>query len=412
MVKLVNSKLDIRLVCNKRKEQLEEGFVKDFDKEIIGKVRNVHKTLKGYEPTPLVRLNGLAKAFGVKDLFVKDESHRVGLKAFKVLGASFAVVNLLCEKLGLNIENVSFDYLKSDEVREKIGEITFATASDGNHGKGLAWAARELGQKAVVYLPKGTAYSRVDAIKNLGAEAFVTDMNYDDTVRSVIDLAKKNGWEVVQDTAWEGYLDVPKWVMQGYATMAKEAIDQLEEYGEIKPTHVFLQAGVGAMAGSVLGCLANCYDGNHPKTYMVEPHNAACIYKSIEINDGKPHHVTGDLSTIMAGLSCGEPNPIGWDIIKDYSDGAFSCSDYVAARGMRILANPIGQDEKIVSGESGAVGLGLISLLMEYDDLNKMKEALHLNGESIILLFNTEGDTDPVNYRDVIWNGKYPTLLR
>lgn len=379
--------------------------------EEISKVRNFHRTVDSCKRTPLVKLTFLSGELGVKEIFVKDESRRGGLNSFKVLGSSFAIAKLLCKKLSLNIEEVNFEYLKSEEVKRETGPITFATCSDGNHGRGVAWTARELGQKAVIYLPKGSTCSRVEAIRELGAEAIVIDLNYDDTIRYAVKMAKQNNWEIVQDTSWEGYEEIPKWIMQGYAAMAYEAIEQLEETGINKPSHMFIQAGVGAMAGAVLGFCANYYNGKPPITMVMEPVNAACIYESVKENDGNVHCVTGELETIMAGLACGEPILEGFKILRDFAAALCKCPDYVTARGMRILANPIGSDERIFSGESGAIGTGLLSLLMQKKELCEYKEKLGLNSNSTVLLFSTEGATDPVNYRNILWDGKYSVPL-
>lgn len=406
----INGKVQMDAIFNeKRKNATMDKYPLFLSQEELRKVRKFHKTLTNYKPTPLVKLDNLAKDLGIKSIFVKDESKRNGLNSFKVLGGSYAVAKLLCNKLGIDIEDVTFDDLKSNEVREKMGQVTFATCSDGNHGKAVAWSAKELGHKAIIYLPKGTVKRRVDAIKELRAEAIVTDMNYDDTVRYVAKKSRQNKWEIVQDTAWEGYAEIPEWIMQGYSTMGNEAIDQLKDLGIGKPTHIFLQAGVGAMAGSILGCYANLFNGEHPITGIIEPNNAACMFKSAMIDDGRPHVVGGDLETIMAGLACGEPISMGWDILRDFAHMFITCPDYVTARGIRILANPIGEDKKIVSGESGAVGVGLLSLLMELTELKEIKSRFGLNKNSIVLIFSTEGDTDPVNYRKIIWDGKYQT---
>ncbi|SQC93846.1 Diaminopropionate ammonia-lyase [Cedecea neteri] len=215
-----------------------------FSRKQAQQARHFHQKIAGYKPTPLYALNELATLFGVRKILVKDESQRFGLNAFKMLGGSYAIAQLLCEKYQLNIDDLSLEDLKT-RITEKM---TFATTTDGNHGRGVAWAARQLGQNAVVYMPKGSAQERVDAILRLGAECIVTDMNYDDTVRFTMQTAQKNGWEVVQDTAWDGYTKIPTWIMQGYATLADEAVEQMASMGIARPTHVFLQAGVGAMA--------------------------------------------------------------------------------------------------------------------------------------------------------------------
>ncbi len=280
--------------------------------------------------------------------------------------------------------------------------MVFVTATDGNHGRAVAWAAARLGCSSIVYMPKGSSLRRLQHIKDTGAEAFITDVNYDDTVRLAKKKADEIGGALVQDTAWEGYEKVPNWITQGYTTMAAEAIDQMKSDGGIKPTHVFLQAGVGSFAGGILGYFTNIFKDEPPVTVIAEPENAACIYKSALTDDGRPHSVTGDLNTIMAGLACGEPNTVTWPILRDFAKIYVSCPDYVAAKGMRILAAPSGNDKKVISGESGAVGLGLLTLLLEKEELKPLKEKLKLNENSVIICFSTEGDTDPEQYRAII----------
>lgn len=380
-----------------------------LSQEEIKSVRNFHATIEGYKATPLVSLDDLAKGLGVSRIYVKDESYRFGLNAFKGLGATYAIAKLLCEKLDVDINSISFDYLKSPEVAERIKDMVFVTATDGNHGRAVAWAATQLGCKSIVYMPKGSSIRRLQHIKDAGADVSITDVNYDEAVRIAKRKAEEIGGYVIQDTAWEGYEKVPNWICQGYTTMAYEAIDQMKLDGITKPTHLFLQAGVGSFAGAVLGYYANVFKGELPITTIVEPENAATIYKSALTNDGEPHAVTGDLETIMAGLACGEPNVVTWEILRDFAKAYVSCPDYVAARGMRILANPVGNDKKVISGESGAVGLGLVSLLLEREELKELKDQLQLDENSVILCFSTEGDTDPEHYNKVVYDEKNPS---
>ncbi len=286
-------------------------------------------------------------------ILVKDESQRFGLNAFKMLGGAYAIAQLLCEKYH-GYQRILIRYLQS-QYKEKM---TFATTTDGNHGRGVAWAAQQLGQNAVIYMPKGSAQERVDAILRLGARCIVTEMNYDDTVRFTMQTARQNGWEVVQDTAWEGYTKIPTWIMQGYATLADEAVEQMAAMGIARPTHVFLQAGVGAMAGGVLGYLVDVFGARDLHSVIVEPELADCLYRSGV--KGQIVNVGGSMATIMAGLACGEPNPLGWDILRNCATQFISCQDAVAALGMRVLGNPLGTDPRVISGESGAVGLGIL----------------------------------------------------
>lgn len=370
------------------------------------KARSFHQGLPGYEPTPLHSLDGLAKLVGVRSILVKDESYRFGLNAFKMLGGVYAIARLLCDEFNLDITECDFTALK-EQITEKR---TFATATDGNHGRGVAWAANQLGQNAVVYMPKGAAEERVNNIRQLGAECIVTDMNYDDTVRYVVELANKKGWKVVQDTAWEGYTDIPTWIMQGYSTLASEAIGQIYEQSFHTPTHVILQAGVGALAGGVLGYLADSLGPNKLKAIIVEPDQADCIYRSGSSEAGEIINVGGDMATIMVGLACGEPNPLGWQVLRNCASHFISCEDSVAALGMRVLGNPLAGDPRVVSGESGAIGLGLIAAVHYSDTKQALMKELGLNEDSVVLVVNSEGDTDPVNYRDVVWLGKYAAV--
>lgn len=388
-----------------RSKKEEKTNVDYMSGSVIEGVRSFHNSFDEYSITPLHELKNLSNYLGIKSLFLKDESYRFGLNAFKVLGGSYAIGKYLANRLGVDMKDISFEYLKSNYAKEKLGEITFVTATDGNHGRGVAWAANQLGQKSVVYMPKGSSEIRLENIRKEGAEATIIDGNYDDAVRLSDDMSKKHGWVVVQDTAWEGYEDIPTWIMQGYGTIIHEAIEQLNRYGEKKPTHVFLQAGVGSFAGSILGYLVSKFKEDRPITVIVEPDKANCLYNSSI--KGEIENVTGDMNTIMAGLACGEPNTISWELIRDYADGYFSCPDYVSAKGMRILASPLKGDPQVISGESGAVGVGVISLLMQRDEYKDLREKLNLNEDSIVLIISTEGDTDPKKYRDIVWDGKY-----
>jgi diaminopropionate ammonia-lyase len=222
--------------------------------------------------------------------------------------------------------------------------------------------------------------------------------------------SQEKGWVMVQDTAWEGYEEIPGWIMQGYTTLALEALDEFERQEGEAPTHVFLQAGVGSFAGGVQGLLAQRYGERRPVTAVVEPELADCIFRSAAAADGNPHFVTGDMPTVMAGLACGEPNTVGWSILRDYSDGYISCPDWVAANGMRILASPRPGDARVISGESGAVTTGIVECLMRMPDMAPVREALELDGDSRVLVISTEGDTDPVMYRKIVWQGAYPEI--
>lgn len=382
--------------------------INQLDTAAVQAARRFHRTFPEYEVTPLHRLAALAERLDVRDVWVKDESYRFGLNAFKVLGGSFAIGKHLAQRLGVDIADVSFAQLRSDEVKARLGDVTFVTATDGNHGRGVAWAATQLGQKSVVFMPHGASPQRLANIQNEGAEAAITALNYDDTVRHASAYADEHGGVLMQDTAWDGYEQIPAWIMQGYCTLIDEALEQIDASSPgARPTHVFLQAGVGSFAASIVGHLAARYGDARPLTLIVEPDEAACIYKSARMNDGNPHAVPGSLPTIMAGLACGEPSATAWEILRDYADVFISCPDMLAARGMRILGNPLYGDPAVVSGESGgAVGIGVLSEAAHDDDL---AAALRLGPDAQVLVISTEGDTDPGAYRDIVWDGRYPS---
>jgi len=365
--------------------------------EQVERVRAFHRSIPHYQPTPLARLNGLADRLGVAALWVKDESKRFGLNAFKGLGGSYAIACELARRLGRPLEELSFETLCRSA--ETLGVLTFVTATDGNHGRGVAWAARELGHRAVVYMPKGSAQERLDNIRAQGAQAEITDLNYDDAVRLAARMAREKGWILVQDTAWPGYEEIPAQIMQGYTTLAYEIAEQLE--GEM-PTHLFLQAGVGSFAGAVLGAFAARWGENCPVTCIMEPDKADCIYRTAKADDGALHFVTGDMDSMMAGLCCGEPCTVSWEILNAYARGFISCGDGYSALGMRLLGRPAGEDPAVISGESGAVGAGVVSAIMTEERLAPLQQALGLDERSRVLLISTEGDTDRENYRKIL----------
>lgn len=388
-----------------KKEQVSLDFLGE---EVAKSTLAFHSSFDQYTQTPLVELKETAEYFGLKNIFVKDESYRFGLNAFKVLGGSYAIGKYIAEKLGKSIDELPYKTMTSDEVKKELGEMTFITATDGNHGRGVAWTAMELKQNSIVYMPKGSATERLENIRAHGAKAEIMDMNYDECVRLANEHANEHGYIMVQDTAWDGYEDIPTWIMQGYTTMAYEAYLEMEEKG-IKPTHIFLQAGVGSMASAVAGFFSSVYRGaDKPVITVVEPQKANCIFKTAEADDGALHFVTGDMDTIMAGLACGEPCTIGWPVLDGYVEHFLSVPDDSAAEGMRILGNPIGQDHKVISGESGAAPLGVVAQLMEQQELEAFRKEIGLDENSVVFMISTEGDTDAQHYRDVVWKGKHP----
>ncbi len=376
----------------------------------VATARAFHQSFPQYSVTPLARLDGMARYLGLGGLFVKDESYRFGLNAFKVLGGSFAMARYIAKQTGRDVKEMTYEFLTSEKLRREFGQATFFTATDGNHGRGVAWAAGRLGQKAVVHMPKGSSRSRFDNIAKEGAQVTIEDVNYDACVRMAAAeaAATKNG-VIVQDTAWEGYEEIPSWIMQGYGTMASEAGDQLRQCGVNRPTHVFVQAGVGSLAGAVVGYFTNLFPNDPPKFVIMEAAAADCLYRGALAGDGRPRTVEGDLQTIMAGLACGEPNTIAWDILRNHVAAFVSCPDWVSAKGMRMLGVPVKGDPTVISGESGAVGMGCLDAIMVDDTYKDLRDYLELNRFSQVLMFSTEGNTDPMKFRRVIWDGEYPT---
>ncbi|MEY0729469.1 MULTISPECIES: diaminopropionate ammonia-lyase [Providencia] len=394
-------------INHSRFKQKPTANLASFSQAELHKAWQFHRSIPEYAPTPLYHLPALAKSLNVRQIYLKDESQRFGLKAFKALGGAYAMACHIAEELGRDISELPYNVMVSNEVREQLNGITFATTTDGNHGRGVAWMARQLKQKSVVYMPKGSSHERLDAILNEGATAEIVDMNYDDAVRMTAEMARKYGWVVVQDTAWAGYEKIPQWIMQGYSTLMFEALSQLHE---VKPTHVFVQAGVGSFAGMVQGMLTALYGEDRPKVIIAEAQIADCLYRSAVAENEEAISVGGDLQTVMAGLACGEANIAGWQLLRDYADAFFSCPDFVATRGMRILGNPLPTDPPIVSGESGAVTTGLLSILMQSQNYADVRNRLELNENSRILLISTEGDTDIQRYRDIVWDGEFPSF--
>ena len=380
--------------------------VADFSPAVAQRVRAFHASFSQYCPTPLVALPGLAGELGLKNVCVKDESKRFGLNAFKVLGGSYAVARCLAERLNLPEQGLTKSQLHNTAASTAADNITFISTTDGNHGRGLAWTARELGYPCIIYMPKGSEPARRNNILALGAQCTITDRNYDDTVRMSWNMAQEKGYVMVQDTAWEGYEQIPAWIMQGYLTLAAEILEQMQT-ASIRPTHCFLQAGVGSFAAAVAAFLVAVMGSDAPRIIIVEPHAANCFYQSAIAGDGKAHAVGGSLQTLMAGLACGEPSTLAWSILKDYTTAFMSCPDYMAANGMRMLAAPVQGDQPIVSSESGAAGAGALHWLMCHPAAADQRETLGLNAEASVLLISTEGDTVPHIYRSIVWQGAH-----
>ena len=310
----------------------------------------------------------------------------------------------LAERAGIPQNIMEFALIQASRQEA----ITFATATDGNHGRGIAWAAQQFGQKAIVFMPRGADPSRVEAIRSFGAECIVMDMSYDNTVAHVFAQAKRQGWVVMQDTAFEGYTLIPAWIMQGYCVMGVEILEQLEESGQPLPTHIFLQAGVGSFSAALLGYFKNTLGRKCPHTVIMEPDYANCLFSSASTTDKSLTSIESKNPTIMAGLDCGTPSTLAWSILGEHAGHFVSCPEYIAANGMRILAAPRAGDTPVCSGESGAVGMGVLEYATCQPGGAGLRQSLRIDASSRILLISTEGDTAPESYRNIVWKGAYP----
>ena len=354
-----------------------------------------------YKPTELKELTNLAKQLNVAEIAVKDESSRFGINSFKGAGGLYAMACCIAEKASLDVEKLTYDELMKPEVKKVAEEITFYTATDGNHGRGIAWAASKLGTHAVIKMPKGSKEIRADHIRKIqNTEVEITDKNYDNTVKEVKELCEKdpNGI-MIQDTAWEGYEKIPGWIIKGYGLIVDEFLHQMKE----KPTHIFLQAGVGSLAaGIILGLEERMKPEELPVITIVEPETVACYYLSAQKGDGKRHHLEGLTKTMMAGLNCQTPSITAWPIIRDSAKFYGTLSEDVDAEGMARLGHPLDGDPKVVSGESGAAGFAYVYEILSNPDLGKERTELGLDQNSSIVVLSTEGDTDPDNYHRIV----------
>ena len=389
-------------------EQTNEDQPPLMSEENVLEALTFHRSFPQYSVTPLHKLSSYADYLGLGAVYVKDESYRFGLNAFKVLGGSFAMAKYISNKTGIPVSELPYKVLSSKKFKETVGQTTFYTATDGNHGRGVAWAANRLGQKAVIRMPRGSAKTRLNNILKEHAVATIEDLNYDECVKFANAEAEKdpNG-VMIQDTAWRGYTDLPSWIMQGYGTLSIEADRQMIADGCDAPTHIFIQAGVGSLAGSVAGYFSEKYKDCKPTICVVEAGAADCLRRSANRGDGKIVKVRGKLDTIMAGLSCGEPCTIGWKILKNHAEGFAGVPDWMSAMGTRIYGVPLDGDPQIISGESGSVTMGFLYSIMMYKRYAEIKDYLGLNKKSRVLLVNTEGNTDPVRFREVVWSGLY-----
>ncbi|MEZ5934395.1 MAG: diaminopropionate ammonia-lyase [Alphaproteobacteria bacterium] len=351
----------------------------------------------GYRKTPLVSLDGLAALMGVERVWYKDEAKRFGLKSFKALGGAYAIAQLILREAGRHCRGlpISSPLLFAGKYQGLAADITVASATDGNHGRSVAWGAKLFGCKAVIYIHATVSEGRRRAIEAYGAEVRRVDGNYDDSVRQCAADAAEHGWTVISDTSYPGYMEIPVDVMQGYGVMAAEAIAQLPPDEE--PTHVFVQGGVGGMAAAVAAHIAWRWKRKCPMLIVVEPERAACLLASAKA--GGPTTIGGDLDTVMAGLSCGEPSLLAWEVLQEAGDAFMAIPDHAAEATMRLLARGQGRDRPLVAGESGVAGLaGAITA----SQVQELRTKLSLNRHSRVLVFGTEGATDPELYEEIV----------
>ena len=361
-----------------------------------------HQALPGYAPTPLVALPALAGELGLASLHIKDESARFGLGAFKALGASYAVYRFVSRALqqqhGVTLDPAAF----LAGGTSALPAMTFCTATDGNHGRAVAWTARQLGQKAVIFVPGNTVSARIEAIRGENAEVVVVDGNYDATVRRAAADAAQYGWQVISDTAYPGYMEIPTWIMQGYTTLFHEADAQLLAAGAPAPDVVLLQAGVGGLLCAGAMHLQSRHQPR-PVIVSVEPTDADCLLESIESVDGSPQEALGAQNSIMAGLNCGLPSLVAWPIIRATVAAFLAVDDTWAELAMRRLYAARSGDARVISGESGAAGLAGLMAICTDPALAEVRGRLGLLGRRAhVLLVSTEGATDPAGYARIV----------
>lgn len=385
----------------------------DARRQILGQsaldvAKSEIQTWPGYAVTPLHDLKTIARDMDVAGIHYKDEGGRFGLGSFKALGGAYAVARLLCRVIGERLgSQVTTRDLSTAPCRDLAAEITVTCATDGNHGRSVAWGAQLFGCQCVIYIHATVSEGRRQAIERYGAKVVRTAGNYDDSVRQADADAKSMGRHVISDTSYDGYMDVPRDVMQGYQLMVEEAVQQL---GEI-PTHVFIQGGVGGLAAAVCGYFWERLGAARPCVVVVEPDRADCLMQSAR--NGKITAVHGDLDTLMAGLACGEVSLLAWEILAAGADAFAVISDEAAIDAMRLLAFPAEGDTAIVAGESAVAGLAAAIGVAKQPD---QRVALSLNDSSRLLFFGSERDTDPALYarlvgrssEDVLASSKVP----
>lgn len=354
----------------------------------------------GYEPTPLLSLDGLAGALGIASLHLKYEAPRFGLGSFKALGGAYAVSLFLRSKIQeITGEEAGIDALLDGTYADLTKGIYVCSATAGNHGRSVAWGAQMFGCPCVIYVPQNTGQGRIDAIAAYGAEVIAHPANYDDTVRHCAEVAAEKGWTVISDTSYDGYTQIPLDVMSGYTVLAGEITEQLPA-GQ-RPTHVFVQGGVGGFASGMIAPLWHHWGENRPRFVFINPENVPAMLESAQA--GKRIAIEGDLKTVMACLSCGELSLLPWQLLERAVDDTIAIPDEAAMDTMRTLAEGVGGDAPVVAGESGCAGVaGLIAAVLDGD----AGKAIGLDADSRVICICTEGATDPDAYQEIV--GKTP----
>ncbi len=365
-------------------------------------ITSFHASIPGYRPTPLVSLPALAEKLGVGSIWVKDEAQRFDLSAFKVLGASYAIYRFLRDawqaETGTRLHPQD---IWTETFRGRFaGRYTFSTATDGNHGRAIAWIARRLQQKAVIYMPRATVAARIENVRKEEAEVVIVDGSYDDAVRRAAADAARFGRQVIADTGYPGYMTIPGDIMAGYLTLFREMESSLHLSDDPGVDLVFLQSGVGSLAAAAAWYYVRRYGRRQPKLISVEPTAAAGLLESARF--GNLCTATGDSKTIMAGLNCGTPSAAAWPLIRDGIDLFLAITDRFAVEAMRTCYHPTGTDPRLISGESGAAGLAALLALRTDDRLRPAAEWLPIGSRTRILVINTEGATDPAHFDRVV----------
>ncbi len=347
-----------------------------------------HRRVPNYEASPLLDAPSLAADLEFRRVWVKDESSRLGLPSFKILGASWGVYRALDEHIGGFEEWARFDEL-TDQLAP-YRPLTLAAATDGNHGRAVARMAKLLGLSARIFVPAGTAAARVEGIESEGATCEVIDGTYDDAVaRSAREAGER--CLVISDTSWPGYEDVPRWVIEGYSTIFWEIDDQLSEFGDDAPDLVVVQIGVGALAAAAVRHFRRA-GMRPPRMLGVEPEVSACVLASIEA--GRIVTIPGPHDSIMAGLNCGTPSVVAWPLVSSGYNAYVALADERAREGMRALAKA-----DVVSGETGAAGVACLIELLDHPDARR---TLGIDQTTSALVLSTEGATDPAAYEEIV----------